>query len=187
MAKIWHKIFNDKGIKRTMKILGISCYYHDGAAALIDDGKIIAAAEEERFSRIKHDSAFPTHSIEFCLKQAGIKPRELEYVVFYEKPFTKFERITLAALASAPHARGQFVNAYRSWLKDKLWIKSTLAKETGVGMNKVLFSPHHVSHAASSYFTSPFKSAALLTCDGVGEWTTSAWGTGKGNKINLEY
>lgn len=168
-----------------MKILGISCYYHDAAAALIDNGKIIAAAEEERFSRIKHDSVFPKKAVEFCLKMGGISAKNLDWVVFYEKPFSKFERITLSSLATVPKARGQFVNAYKTWLKDKIWIKSTLSKEIGINPDKILFTGHHLSHAAAAYFTSPFKSAAILTCDGVGEWTTTSYGVGEKNKLNL--
>lgn len=168
-----------------MKILGISCYYHDSAAALIDDGEIIAAAANERFSRKKHDSDFPQLAIDFCLQQAGITIKQVDKIVFYEKPFLKFERITLSALATAPRGRQNFVNAYKTWLKSKLWIKSQLMKELGVPASKLYFSHHHTSHAASSYYTSGFKSAALLTIDGVGEWTTTAWGTAKGTKIKL--
>lgn len=170
-----------------MKILGISCYYHDGAAALIEDGRIVATAEEERFSRIKHDSSFPKYAITFCLKQAGITPRDLDWIVFYEKPFLKFERITLSFLAMIPHARESFINAYKTWLKDKLWIKASIVKQLKVPSTKILFSGHHLSHAASTFYTSPFKSAALLTCDGVGEWTTTAWGKAEGNKVKLNY
>lgn len=170
-----------------MKILGVSCYYHDAAAALIEDGKVIAAAAEERFSRKKHDAGFPIKAIDFCLKTGGIQTSDLNWVVFYEKPFLKFERITLSFLATAPKARESFVNAYKTWLKDKLWIKSTLAKELKLPAKKILFAGHHLSHAASAYYPSPFKSAALLTCDGVGEWTTTAWGQAKGNKISLDY
>ncbi len=168
-----------------MRILGISCYYHDGAAALIDDGRIIAAAEEERFSRIKHDSGFPKHAIDFCLNQAKISAAELDWVVFYEKPFLKFERMTLTFLATAPKARESFVNAYKVWLKDKLWIKAMITKNIKIPSQKIVFSGHHLSHASSAFYTSPFKSAALLTCDGVGEWTTTAWGKGHGSKISL--
>jgi carbamoyltransferase len=169
-----------------MKILGISCFYHDSAAAVIDDGKIIAAAEEERFSRIKHDSGFPIHAIEFCLEKANLKGSDLNWVVFYEKPFLKFERITLSSLATVPKAREMFVNGYKVWLKDKLWIKSTIAKNVGVDSKKILFTQHHISHAAVAYYTSPFDSAAILTCDAVGEWTTTSWGSAKQNKISLE-
>ena len=171
--------------KKSMKILGISCYYHDAAAALIDDGVAIAAAAEERLSRIKHDSSFPKKSINFCLEKAKIKADDLDYVVFYEKPFLKFERITLTSLATAPGARGMFVDAYKSWLKSKLWIKSQIASELKIPPTKILFSQHHVSHAAAAFYTSPFKTAALLTIDGVGEWTTTAWGNGEANKITL--
>lgn len=169
-----------------MKILGISCYYHDGAAALIDNGKITAAAEEERFTRKKHDSSFPEKAIDFCLKTANIKAQNLDYVIFYEKPFLKFERITLSFLATAPFARSAFVDAYKLWFKEKLWIKATFISKLKIGTNKIFFCGHHVSHGASAYFTSPFKSSAILTCDGVGEWTTTAWGKAKGNKLYLE-
>lgn len=169
-----------------MKILGLSCFYHDGAAALIDDGKIIAAAEEERFSRIKHDSNFPQKAINFCLKKAKIHPSSLDWVIFYEKPFLKFERINLTMLSTAPSARFSFVNAYKSWLKSKLWIKSLIAQNLTISPKKILFSSHHISHAASSFYTSPFEEAALLTADGVGEWTTTAWGIGQGLNMDLK-
>ena len=159
-----------------MKILGISCFYHDSAAAIIEDGGIIAAAEEERFSRIKHDSGFPFQAIKFCLEEANTKGSELDWVVFYEKPFLKFERITLSSLATAPKACEMFVNAYKIWLKDKIWIKSTISKNIGIDDDRILFTQHHISHAAVTYYTSSFNSAAILTCDGVGEWTTISWG-----------
>ncbi|QQG43464.1 MAG: carbamoyltransferase [Candidatus Daviesbacteria bacterium] len=168
-----------------MYILGISCYYHDGAAALIKDGQILAAAEEERFSRIKHDSSFPKQAIAFCLNFAEIAAQDLDYVIFYEKPFTKFERITLSALATVPVARGLFTDAYKTWLKNKLWVKATIASTLKIPAKKIFFGGHHLSHAASSYYTSDFKSAAILTCDGVGEWTTTALGKGQGNKLVL--
>lgn len=169
-----------------MKILGISCFYHDSAAALLDDGVILAAADEERFSRIKHDSKFPKNAIEFCLNQSKLVAKDIDWFVFYEKPFTKFERITLSSIASVPYGRGLFVDAYKTWLKEKLWIKAHLASELKIPSEKIVFSGHHISHAAASYYTSPFDSAALLTCDGVGEWTTTAWGTANGNKISLQ-
>lgn len=168
-----------------MYILGISCYYHDGAAALIKDGEILAAAEEERFSRVKHDSNFPQKAINFCLNFAGIKPGDLDYVIFYEKPFTKFERITLSALSTVPVARTLFVDAYKTWLKNKLWIKATIASTLKIPVKKIFFGGHHLSHAASSYYTSDFSSSAILTCDGVGEWTTTAVGVGQGNRLTL--
>lgn len=169
-----------------MKILGISCYYHDSAAVLIDDGKIIAAAEEERFSRIKHDSGFPNRAIEFCLSKANIEAIDLNWVVFYEKPFVKFERINLSVLATAPFARQQFVNGYKTLLKDKLWIKSIIAKNLKIESKKILFTGHHLSHSAAAFYTSGFDSSAILTCDGVGEWTTTAWGVAKNNKLELK-
>ncbi|KKU10004.1 MAG: hypothetical protein UX13_C0023G0004 [Candidatus Woesebacteria bacterium GW2011_GWB1_45_5] len=169
-----------------MKILGISCFYHDAAAALLVDGKIVAATEEERFSRKKHDSGFPEKSIDFCLKTAGITAKDLNWVVFYEKPFTKFERMAKTFLSTAPKARKSFASAYRVWLKDKLWIKSKIAGHIKISPRKILFTKHHLSHAAVSFYTSPFDSAAILTCDGVGEWTTTALGHAGGNKVYLD-
>jgi len=169
-----------------MKILGISCFYHDSAAAIIEDGMIVAAAEEERFSRVKHDSGFPVQAIKFCLEKASLRGSDLNWAVFYEKPFLKFERITLSSLTTVPYAREMFVNGYKVWLKDKLWIKSTISKNVGIDSSKILFTQHHTSHAAVAYYTSPFDRAAILTCDGVGEWTTTSWGSAKQNKISLE-
>ena len=168
-----------------MKILGISCYYHDSAAALIDNGKIIAAAEEERFSRIKHDSDFPKLAISFCLEQAGINSKDLNYVVFYEKPYIKFERILLQTLFTFPSSRKLFVEAMREWLPKKLWIKSSIVNHLEINADKIYFCDHHVSHAASAFYPSPFKKAAILTLDGVGEWTVAGWGLGTGNIINI--
>lgn len=169
-----------------MKILGISCYYHDSAAALLDDGKIVAACEEERLSRIKHDSGFPLKAINYCLEKGKITPSDLDWVVFYEKPFEKFERITLSSLSCVPFARRMFVNAYQTWIKDKLWIKTTISKMVGIDEKKILFSNHHLSHAAVAFYTSSFSDSAILTCDGVGEWTTTSWGVGENNKITLK-
>lgn len=169
-----------------MTILGLSCFYHDAAAAIIVDGQIKAAAEEERFSRVKHDLNFPTRALEFCMQQSGIRNRDIDYVVFYEKPFLKFERLTLSFLATVPFSRGAFVSAYKTWLKDKLWIKAIIKSKLKSDSNKILFTHHHISHAASSYYSAPFSSAALLTCDGVGEWTTTAWGVAKENKLKLQ-
>lgn len=168
-----------------MKILGISCYYHDSAAVLIEDGKVVAAADEERFSRIKHDSGFPEKSIDFCLSFTKNGIQDVDYLVFYEKPFLKFERITLSHLATVPFSRSSFVDAYKTWLSQKLWIKATLIKKLKISEEKILFSNHHLSHAAATFFTSPFEKAAILTVDGVGEWTTTAWGIGNKNKIEL--
>jgi carbamoyltransferase len=157
-------------------ILGISCFYHDAAAALIDDGALVAAAMEERFTRVKHDSRFPSQAAAFCLRQAGITAADLDYVVFYEKPLVKFERILLSTLSTFPASAGVWRDAMLNWLKDKLWIKSIIRREVGAAYDRILFCDHHMSHAASAFFASPFREAAVLTVDGVGEWTTTALG-----------
>ena len=164
-----------------MYILGISCYYHDSAAALLHDGHLVAAAEEERFSRKKHDSDFPALAIEFCLNMAGITANDLDYVVFYEKPLLKFERILKTHLASFPRSWRVFGEAMIAWLGDKMWVKTHIQEKIGVPGEKILFADHHMSHAASAFFASPFDEAAILTVDGVGEWTTSARGYAKGD------
>ena len=161
-----------------MYILGISCYYHDAAACLVKDGEVIAAAEEERFSRQKHDLSFPVNAIEFCLDYAGVKGAELDYVVFNEKPFLKFERIIKTILSTYPCSVGVFQEAIINWMADKLWIKSLIEEKVGVSPNKILFCRHHLSHAAASFFCSPFTEAAILSVDGVGEWATTALGKG---------
>src|SRR5579862_9258937 len=168
-----------------MLILGISCYYHDAAAALLRDGQLIAAAEEERFSRKKHDYDFPAHAIQFCLREAGVEGRELDYVVFFEKPFRKFDRIMASVLQTYPQSLKVFRESMIGWMLDKMWVASTLESELGVDREKILFSDHHVSHAASAFFCSPFQDAAILTVDGVGEWTTTAFGVGHGTQIQL--
>ena len=168
-----------------MYILGISCFYHDAAAALIQDGKLIAAAEEERFSRVKHDYDFPEKAIQFCLDYAKISKKDLDYVVFYEKPFQKFERILMTSLQNFPKSWKFFREAMISWLGDKLWIKNTIKDKLEIGYNKILFSEHHLSHAASAFYPSPYGEAAILTLDGVGEWTSTAMGVGKGIDIKL--
>ncbi len=175
-----------------MFILGISCYYHDAAAALLSDGVLVAAAQEERFSRIKHDSGFPNRSIDYCLASAGIQPRDLECVVFYEKPLRKFERILTSTLATFPRSWAVFRESMLAWFNKKLWIKGQLMEALDLPASKVLFIDHHLSHAASAFFCSPFEKAALLTMDGVGEWTTAAigsasadWGNGGTNSIRL--
>ena len=159
-----------------MNILGISCYYHDAAAALLQDGVLIAAAEEERFTRIKHDYGFPTHAIDFCLRQAGITSRDLDYVVFYEKPLLKFERILLTTLQTFPQSWGVFRESMITWFNDKLWIKGHILTTLNIPDEKLLFVDHHLSHAASAFFCSPYDEAAILTVDGVGEWTTATIG-----------
>lgn len=167
-------------------ILGISAFYHDSAAALIVDGKIVAAAQEERFTRIKHDPAFPARAVEYCLQQAGLSNEDLDYVVFYEKPFVKFERLMETYLMYAPSGFRSFVMAIPVWLKEKLLINRQIRKAIGKSTKaKMVFVEHHESHAASAFFPCPFEEAAILTLDGVGEWCTTTWGVGKGNKIDL--
>ncbi len=175
-----------------MYILGVSCFYHDSAAALLEDGMLVAAAEEERFSRKKHDSDFPNQAIQFCLDKAGITSEDLDYVVFYEKPFVKFERILLNALGVFPRSWQVFGEAMINYFDEKLWIKNILMREVDVPAEKILFVDHHISHAASAMFASPFTEAAVVTLDGVGEWTTASigkatasWTDGSQNAINL--
>ena len=168
-----------------MHILGVSCYYHDAAAALLRDGVLVAAAEEERFSRIKHDYGFPKSAIQFCLDQAALKGRDLDYVVFFEKPFRKFDRILMSTLQTYPQSWKVFRESMISWMIDKLWVGTTLQSELGVSKEKLLFCEHHLSHAASAYLCSPFDEAAILTVDGVGEWITGSYGVGRGNHIRL--
>ena len=175
-----------------MYILGISAFYHDSAACLIKNGEIIAAAQEERFTRVKHDSCFPYNAIQYCLKEAEISAYKIENVVFYEKPFVKFERLLETYLAFAPQGFNSFKNAIPVWIKDKLFQKEKIIKELSnvlgneVNWNdKLLFSEHHLSHAASAFYPSPFESAAILTLDGVGEWTTTSLGLGKGNNLKV--
>ena len=169
-----------------MYILGISCYYHDSAAAIIKDGVLIAAADEERFSRKKHDATFPKLAIQFCLKKAGIQASDLDYVVFYEKPFLKFERIFLNSIAYSPKNLSFFRESMKEWFFDKLWIKSNIIAELNIDSKKLLFCEHHLSHMASSFFCSPYEKAALLSIDGVGEWTTTSWGIGNGTKMDIK-
>ena len=159
-----------------MYILGISAFYHDSAAALIHDGHIVAASMEERFSRKKHDNSFPEQAVQFCLETAGITADDLDYVVFYEKPLVKFERILLTALNTFPQSSEVWREAMVSWLREKLWVKTAIQNGVGVGYDKILFTDHHMSHAASAFYASPFKEAAVLTVDGVGEWTTTTLG-----------
>ncbi len=162
-----------------MYILGISAFYHDSAAALLCDGELIAAAMEERFSRVKHDNRFPQLAAEFCLRQAGISARDLAYIVFYEKPLQKFERILQTTLNTFPRSSGLWRESMLTWLSDKLWVRSHIARGLGVPYDKILFCDHHMSHAASAFYACPFKDAAILTVDGVGEWTTTTLGIGK--------
>ena len=174
-----------------MKILGISAFYHDSAAVLLDDGHLVAAVQEERFSRRKHDSRFPSRSIEYCLSEAGIAPSEIDAVVFYEKPFLKFERLLETYLAFAPRGFRSFRVALPIWLRKKLFLKGLLIGELKRfsghvdWATRLLFSEHHLSHAASAYFASPFSEAAVLTMDGVGEWTTTSMAIGKGSELSI--
>ncbi len=172
-------------MKSMTHILGISCYYHDSAACLVRNGEIVAAAQEERFTRRKHDFEFPKRAIDFCLKEAGITSRELDYVAFYEKPFLKFERILETYLAYAPRGFNSFLRAMPLWMKHRLWIPDLIRKELNYE-GKLIFPEHHESHAASAFFPSPFEHAAFLTADGVGEWTTASFGKGQGNRIEID-
>jgi carbamoyltransferase len=166
-----------------MNILGVSCYYHDAAAALLQNGQLVAAAEEERFSRVKHDFGFPVQAIKFCLESGQIRSEDLDYVVFFEKPFRKLDRILASVLQTYPQSWAVFRESMISWIIDKMWVASTLQAELGIDRSKVLFSEHHLSHAASAFLCSPYDEAAILTVDGVGDWVTATCGVGKGNDI----
>ena len=174
-----------------MKILGISAFYHDSAASIVIDGKIIAAAQEERFSRIKHDSSFPFEAIKFCLKFAKIKLKDLNYIVFYEKPFLKFERLLETYIGFAPKGFKSFKVSMPTWVKEKLFQKNVIKKNlenifsSKIKTSKILFTEHHVSHAASAFYPSTFKKSAIIVMDGVGEWATTSIGLGENNKIKM--
>ena len=167
-----------------MNILGISAFYHDSAACLVRDGKIISAAQEERFTRKKHDPSFPKQAINYCLVNSGLKGKDLDFVAFYDKPFIKFERILETYLSYVPLGIQSFIKAIPLWIKQKLWIKEIIRKELNY-KGKIIFPEHHESHAASAFFPSPFQKAAFLTIDGVGEWTTASYGVGKNNEIQI--
>ena len=175
-------------------ILGISAYYHDSAACLIHEGKIVAAAQEERFTRFKHDKSFPKHSINYCFDEAKINFNNIAFIGFYDKPFLKFERILETYLSEAPRGLKSFSNAIPIWIKEKLFLKKTIIdnicnfykiKDKSLIESKILFAEHHVSHSASAFYPSPFNSSAILTMDGVGEWVTTSIGYGENNKINF--
>jgi carbamoyltransferase len=169
-------------------ILGISAFYHDSAAALVVDGEVVAAAQEERFTRKKHDEGFPQQAIDFCLRQAGLRADQLDFVGFYDKPFLKFERLLETYLAYAPVGFQSFLTAMPLWLKKKLYLRRELSRGLGHAYRKrYVFTEHHESHAASAFFPSPFEEAAILTVDGVGEWATASYGTGSGNRIELTH
>lgn len=167
-------------------ILGISAFYHDSAAALVVDGRIVAAAQEERFSRRKHDERFPARAVEYCLRHAGLGAGDLDYVAFYDKPLLKFERLLETYLAFAPRGLRSFALAMPVWLKEKLHLRRALGRQLGPASRaRLVFAEHHTSHAASAFYPSPFDQAAILTLDGVGEWTTTAWGQGSGRQVRL--
>jgi carbamoyltransferase len=167
-----------------MYILGISAYYHDSAACLVRDGEIVAAAQEERFTRKKHDHRFPTNAVQFCLERAGIDGEQVDLVAFYDKPLLKFERLIETYIDYAPAGIRSFLMSMPLWLREKIWIRDQVKKSSNYE-GKVLFTEHHESHAASAFFPSPFESAAVLTMDGVGEWATSSYGYGRGNELHL--
>ena len=191
-ARLWLLSYTHYFKGRKLYILGISSFYHDSAACLIKDGEIIAAAQEERFTRKKHDARFPSKAIQYCLKEANISASQVDNVVFYEKPFVKFERLLETYLAFAPKGFTSFAKAMPVWIKDKLFQKSVIINELKATLDKdinwgerLLFSEHHLSHAASAYYPSPFNSAAVLTLDGVGEWTTTSLAIGKGRDLKV--
>ena len=175
----------------TLRILGVSAFYHDSAAALIEDGRIIAAAQEERFTRKKHDAEFPTQAIYYCLDEAGIDLKDIDFVTFYDKPFLKFERLLETYLAFAPKGFKSFNMAMPVWLKEKLFQKNLLRKKfqnfdsNFDWQNKLLFAEHHLSHSASAFFPSPYEEAVVLTMDGVGEWATTSVAIGKSNTLEM--
>src|SRR5712691_4115495 len=169
------------------RILGISAFYHDSAAAVVVDGDIVAAAQEERFTRVKHDDSFPQRAIDFCLAEAGMTPDELSYVAFYDKPIRKFERLLETYLAFVPSGYKSFREAMPLWLKRKLYLPREIRRGLdGRYQGRIVFADHHESHAASAFFPSPFDEAAIVTFDGVGEWSTTCWGVGRGNTIELK-
>jgi carbamoyltransferase len=170
---------------RATHVLGISCFYHDSAAALLRDGEIIAAVQEERLSRKKHDSDFPMHAINYVLREAGIKVEDLDAVGFYDKPLLKFERMLSTYIATFPRSFGSFRKAIPIWLHEKLWVPAIIRKELKPYKGPIYFAEHHMSHAASTFLVSPFEESAILTVDGVGEWATSSFGVGRGGDIKL--
>ncbi len=169
-----------------MNILGISCYYHDSAAAIIKDGNVLAAVEEERFSRKKFDDGFPHHAIDYCLSEANLKVADIDCIAFYDKSILKFERLLDNYIAVAPRGLKSFLDVIPKWIHKRLWIKEEIKKHMKGYSGKILFPEHHLSHAAYSFFTSPFNDAAILTVDGVGEWTTTSYGSAKDSSINLK-
>jgi len=167
-----------------LNVLGISCFYHDAAAALLCDGKLVAAAHEERFTRKRHDPDVPVQAVKYCLQEAGLSIGDIDYLAFYDKPFVKFERILMTYLATFPRSLPSFSKSIPIWLKEKLWVPRVLHEKLGFD-GEVLFAEHHQSHAASAFLPSPFEESAILTCDGVGEWATTTQGVGHGNQLEL--
>src|SRR5258706_724611 len=179
---------------RAMKIVGISAYYHDSAAALVEDGRIVAAAQEERFSRKKHDAGFPLNAVTYCLREGGVRLAHIDRVVFYDKPWIKFERMLETYLGFAPKGLKSFLTSMPLWLKEKLNLKSLLKRElatvgecTASELPMLLFTEHHQAHAASAFFPSPFERAAVLCLDGVGEWATTSLWLGEGNRLSAQW
>src|SRR5947209_13887807 len=174
-----------------MNVLGISAFYHDSAAALVSDGDVISAAQEELFSRIRHDQSFPTNAVRYCLDAGGVSVKDIDYFVFYDKPFLKFERLLETYLALAPRGFRSFAKALPVWSREKLFQREMLSDELARHMpevdvdKKLMFTEHHQSHAASAFYPSPFQRAAILTMDGVGEWTTTSAGLGEDNSIKI--
>jgi len=167
-----------------LNVLGISCFYHDAAAALLCDGELVAAAHEERFTRKRHDPDVPVQAVKYCLQEAGLSIDDIDYVAFYDKPFVKFERILMTYLATFPRSLPSFSKSIPVWLKEKLWVPRVLHEKLAF-KGEVLFAEHHQSHAASAFLPSPFEESAILTCDGVGEWATTTQGVGRGNQFEL--
>ena len=170
---------------KPVNILGLSAFYHDSAACLVRDGVIVAAAQEERFTRKKHDPAFPKNAVEYCLREAGITLAQVDAVAFYEKPFLKFDRLLHSYLAYAPSGLKSFLMAIPLWIRERIWMKTLIQEELAGFTGKIYFPEHHESHAASAFFPSPYPDAAFLTVDGVGEWTTTSYGAGRGGKIQM--
>jgi len=176
-----------------VNVLGVSAYYHDSAAALVVNGEIVAAAQEERFTRIKHDKEFPFAALHYCLSHAGMSAGDLDAVVFYDKPLLKFQRLVQTHLAFAPKGFGNFLDAQTNWLSDKLFqrrkLRLILEQEVDTSVEwsqRLFFSEHHLSHAASAFYPSPFEEAAVLTMDGVGEWATTSLAVGRGNSLEMQ-
>ena len=167
-----------------MDILGISCFYHDSAACFIRDGKILAAAQEERFTRKKHDPRFPRNAINYCLEEAGIKIQDIDHLVYYDKPLLTFERLLMSYLTVAPRGLKSWLEAMPLWLGKKLYIPKVIKQETGYE-REILFTEHHEAHQASAFYPSPFNEAAILTVDGVGEWATASYGMGEGKNLTI--